>query len=217
MADLSLVYKPTSTVLDSITFDGTVRESYELDTDITDHPVEKGANVTDHSRPKPDMLTIDALFTDTPLSTEQNTRAVESGGFTFQTNDTDVFSGAGTAEASFQKLVALRNAGKVFTVTTVSRTYDNMMIQKITAPRDSKTGEGVTFTLVLKRIRQVTNKLVTVNTALPKGKGKKKLGAQPSTEAKPETKKKARTSILYDGAESLGDAFGNKNWFKPGG
>ena len=50
-----------------IEFDGTEREQHDAAVHITDHPVEKGVDITDHVRVEPEHLTIDALLTNHPI------------------------------------------------------------------------------------------------------------------------------------------------------
>jgi hypothetical protein len=48
-------------------FDVVTTETHEASVDITDHPVELGANVTDHARPQPERLTLEGYVSNKPL------------------------------------------------------------------------------------------------------------------------------------------------------
>jgi hypothetical protein len=51
----------------SIEFDATVRELHTSSVTLTEHPVEKGANISDHVRPELTHLTCEALVTNHPI------------------------------------------------------------------------------------------------------------------------------------------------------
>lgn len=51
----------------SLELDVDTQESHELVSDITEHPVEEGADVTDHVRPRLRRVTIEGFVSDTPL------------------------------------------------------------------------------------------------------------------------------------------------------
>lgn len=51
----------------SIAFDATIREQHISTSIVTEHPVEKGANVSDHVRPELDKLSVDVFVTNTPI------------------------------------------------------------------------------------------------------------------------------------------------------
>lgn len=63
-----VIYIPDSTLgwfyLD---FDLTLSETHELAADITDHPVEEGADITDNSRPQPRKFSCEVFITNTPV------------------------------------------------------------------------------------------------------------------------------------------------------
>lgn len=50
----------------TLTLDATVHEVHTSTSTVTDHPVERGANVADHIRPDPDQLTMEAWISNTP-------------------------------------------------------------------------------------------------------------------------------------------------------
>lgn len=57
-----------------VTFDAIEAEQHESVAEITDHPVEVGANITDHIRPTPDRLSITAYTSNQPLVVNPNTK-----------------------------------------------------------------------------------------------------------------------------------------------
>jgi hypothetical protein len=53
--------------ISTLTFDVTLRETHTWESSVTEHPVEAGANVSDHVRPSLDKLSMDVEFTETPI------------------------------------------------------------------------------------------------------------------------------------------------------
>lgn len=51
-----------------IEFDCTLTEKHESSAKATEHPVEEGANVTDHVRPELDTVSLEGVITNTPLN-----------------------------------------------------------------------------------------------------------------------------------------------------
>jgi hypothetical protein len=200
MADLAIVYRPDGTSIDALRLDAALRETHTHEAEATEHPVEKGANITDHIRQKPDGLTIEGVFTNTQLSEDGVTRAIETGGVIFETTvlaDEESRAGAvGYAEACYRKLVEAKEAGKLVSVVTGLRSYDNMAITSITVPRDATIGDAVQFTIVLKQIIIVSTRLTKVDVREPKPKGKTKLGRQAAGAASEPTKTKAKSLLL---------------------
>lgn len=63
-----------------IEFDATLTETHPTANVITEHPVEKGVNVTDHVRPEVDRVQIDVYVTNTPIRVPRTNLDGASGG-----------------------------------------------------------------------------------------------------------------------------------------
>lgn len=155
-------------------------EQHTLANTITDHPVEEGFNASDHSRPNPDLVTMDCRISNTPLSSQQATEAVKAGAFTVQTTVAAAqAAGAvgatdGYAQGEWAKLKRLRDVGAIVTVSTTMGDYDSMAIESISLPRTAKNYDGVAFSISFKKIRVVQNKLTRGVVSTDKRVGKKK-------------------------------------------
>lgn len=158
----------------AIEIDCIVSEQHAGEVEITEHPVEDGSAIADHARPKAMMLTLEGIVTNTPITPEQAQRAGLDG---------VVGHAAGRYQTVWQQMMALKDAATLLTIVTNLCTYDNMVIQSLTAPRDRTTGDALRFTMQLKQIRIVKNKTaVVVVAAEPKAHAKKKIGKQPTKE-----------------------------------
>jgi hypothetical protein len=208
MADIALVYRPDGVTIDAVRLDASLSETHSHEAEITEHPVDDGVNVSDHIRQKPDVLTIEGIFTNTQLSRDGITRAVETGGVIFETSvfdeESSVAGTVGYAEASYRKLVEAKEAGKLMSVVTGLRSYDSMAIQSISAPRNANIGDAVQFTIVLRHFRVVTSRTTKVEVREPRAKGKTKLGRQTAPAASDQAKAGGKKSMLIGGIQSVG-------------
>jgi hypothetical protein len=143
--------------IDGFVIDAGVSETPEFDLDVTDHPVETGASITDHSLVRPVILSIEGIITDTPIGLIAESRE-ESG--VLPTND------------GFQKLLDIKDAREPVTIVTSLKTFKNMVMQSLTVPRDASTGDALIFRATFKQIRLVTNARTTIPVLVPRAKKK---------------------------------------------
>lgn len=62
-----------------IEYDAVTSESHGLDVDITEHPVEEGAAITDHARAKPMAIRQEVVITNTPVNEGTVTDMIQVG------------------------------------------------------------------------------------------------------------------------------------------
>lgn len=179
----------------TIAADAVVSEQHTRTNTVTDHPVEEGANISDHSRPEPDRVQVEIYVSDTPLSVEQMQRAQK---FMQQAGvgavlDPDGSSGVaavpGYSRAVRDRLDAYRLAGQLVTVATAIKLYQSMVIESIAETRTAKDAEAFHATISFKFIRVVQNKLTRRVVAKdPSVHPKVKTGAQtPQDNAVPQS------------------------------
>jgi hypothetical protein len=204
MASVTVIARPGKIATDSvtITMHATVSETHTLANAITDHPVETGFNVSDHSRPEPEVVQMDCRISNTPLTPQQQTQAVKAGEFTVQSSS-NANAGAigatdGYAFQQWRKLRDLRDAGTLVTVSTTLGDYTSMGIQSITAPRNNKNYDGIAFSITFKRVRVVQNKLTrSVVAKDPRAQKKKSAGNKT-----PKEEEVNHDSALFKSADS---------------
>jgi hypothetical protein len=165
MAAVTVISRPGKIATDNvtITMHATVNETHTLSNAITDHPVESGFNISDHSRPEPEVVAMECRISNTPLTTGQRAQAVKAGEFTVQSTGGDAVGAIGATDGyayqQWRKLRDLRDAGTLVTVSTTMGDYQSMAIQSITLPRNNKNYDGVAFSITFKKVRVVQNKL----------------------------------------------------------
>jgi hypothetical protein len=123
----------------TLAFDANVSEVDTFSATVTDHPVEDGANVSDHIRDDPDEIQIDAIFTRTP---------VETLGLVISEVST-------RAETMWQGLKQIFKNHSPVTVNTTVDNYPDMLITSLSRKRSATTGETVSFSLRCKHIVKV--------------------------------------------------------------
>ena len=95
-------------------FDASIEESHEADVDVTEFPVEEGADITDHLRPRPERITINGIVSNTPLTLDPRRLLPSSSG-------RDI--------TAYLKLKEIKDTGQLVSIVTSLRQYANMAIK----------------------------------------------------------------------------------------
>ena len=150
--------------------DASIRESHTFASELTAHPVEEGADVTDHVRTLPITLTIDGIVSDTPIGAAAVQRANESplGGEFLPSRDALAY------------LRGVRLQREPVTVETSLSTYENMVLTSLQVPQDARTGDSLRFTASFQQIEIVRTERAPVAVATPRAQSKRNRGAKPS-------------------------------------
>lgn len=190
---LTFVFRDSTNSIDAVTLDASLSEKHAGDVDVPEHPVETGANISDHVRKKPEALSVDGILTDYPLeSSRGDFKFVAASGQT---------PGPGRARAMYEKLEAMRDSGTVIEVFASTKNYPNMLIRSLNRTHDKSTSGAFKFTAQLTEIRMAESQLVPVkrtkvNAAKPKVSG----GKQTGTKADAPTKNKSWIAGAVDSA-----------------
>jgi hypothetical protein len=168
LSDLAHIFFPRLDKVNAIEFDVVVSEAHDAEVEVTEHPVEQGANITDHARVKAEAVTLDALVSNTPLADSLRLENGQPKEFPWQA--------PGRAQDIYLQLRDLKDARQLVTVATQRGTYTNMVITRLSVPVTVETGEALRFTITLKQVRLVSTS--TVKTQMPQ---KQKLGKQAAT------------------------------------
>lgn len=126
-----------------LVIDATISEEHSIGVDTTDHPVEKGYNVTDHRRVRPRTIKLTGIMSNYPVKLF----ASAGGAKDYVANSWDMFK-------------KWRDRGDLVTVATSLETYENMLITDVSVPRDSKRGNSFEFTVTAKELRIVESEEV---------------------------------------------------------
>jgi hypothetical protein len=119
-------------------FDGVLKTEHVNQRRITQHPVQIGANITDHSFQLPARLTMEIGVSDVmdcykgeyDWMSETDSRSINA----------------------FQKLKKIEESGIALSVTTRLFTYDNMVIESISVPEDYRTRYTLRASIIFQQI-----------------------------------------------------------------
>lgn len=188
-------YQVVITAADSqIAFDATVSEQHKSTLTITEHPVEVGANVSDHAQKEPDAITIQGIISDTPilLNVEDRQPSVPGG-------DPD-----NRAQQAFIEFQRLQDIAALLEVATELRDYSDMMIESIAVTKDKDRRHILDISLDLRAFRRASVETVEApEPTEPVHKKKRKQGRKQKKEPSKEVETKSESAF-----EAIANALG---------
>lgn len=154
MALLDFLQLSPKSAIGDIEIMASLEEVYTDALQTTDHPVEQGADITDHSFKRPSEVVIRCGWTNSSFTALSG--AVEA-----------LFSGGGLSAADYvsgvySQLLALQESRAPFNITTNKRQYTNMLIQSLRVDTDSKTSNALMVTATCKQIIIVNTQATTL-------------------------------------------------------
>lgn len=129
-----------------ITFDVVIEEHHEDSLEITEHPVEQGAAISDHAWRRPATVILRAGVSDA------------SGG---------QGDGGQKAQDVYDRLLALQAAREPFDIVTGRRLYQSMLLETLTTTTDATTGHAL---IVTAECREVVIVHTTITTVPPRAR-----------------------------------------------
>ncbi|MHA6837687.1 phage baseplate protein [Ralstonia pseudosolanacearum] len=154
----------------------TLEERHRDELVITDHPVEQGAQISDHAYKKPSEVTITIGWTNSSLA---SLTSLQFGNY---------------SSYAYDRLLQLQKMRELFSISTGKRRYQNMLIQSIDVTTDAKTENACIATLHCREVivvQTMTTQLVPAeNQAMPQKTGQ---AANAGTKLPQAT----NTSLLY--------------------
>lgn len=157
--------------IDGLEIDATVHEVHGVKAKATRHPVESGSDVTDHVQLMPDEIQIEGVITDTPL--------IGIADLLLGQVDLATLTGQ-RASGAWDLLEQTVKARQPIKVVTTLKTYDNVILEDLSAPRDAENGNAIHFTVRGVVIRIVSSQ--NVGLPIPKearGAATQALGKKP--------------------------------------
>lgn len=169
--------------IDGYEIDAAISQDHSFDNEITEHPVEKGANVADHVRSTPIMISLEGLVSDTPIGAIAATRGI----------------GVPSSEA-FARLQAIRDRREPVTIETSLGIFANMALQSLATP--VTTTDALRFLAVFKQIVIVESKRALVTVDVPRAQNKQNKGHKPAKEIPTDQAKKFAPTFTLKRYES---------------
>lgn len=186
---------PIKFQIDDLVIDATPEVDFDADVETTDHPIEEGSDSTDHARSSGSTGTFETM--QVAVMTCGLEREVRDA-----TNSDWEKAGAtdGTAQQVYEKLVKMKDAHELHTLTTVRGLYENMMITKLSSPTRANLGDGLMFKIAFKSIRIVTSGTAQlVAREAPKTRKPTKKADQAKKQGEQQTAEQRRSTALKIG------------------
>lgn len=191
---IDLPFKVSIQASDSqIAFDAVVNEQHSRKLTVTEHPVEDGGKVTDHAQLEPEQLSINGIISDHPiLLNRADLQPVITGG------DPDE-----RAQQAYDEFQRLQETASLLTVTTESKTYQNMMIVGISVTKDAARRYILDIGLSLKEYRKaIVDSVDAPEPVEPVHKDRRRGG--PKQKKEPATEVEEKSTGIF---EAVADAF----------
>ncbi len=136
-----------------------LEETHLDELQITEHPVEKGAEINDHAFKRQPELTLKCGWSNSQIAALAGTlQSIFEGG---------ELPTADYVSTVYSQLLALQETRQPFDVVTSLRIYRDMLFKSLSVTKDQKTGAALNVTATLKQIRIVQ----TQATSLPSKEG----------------------------------------------
>lgn len=178
-----------------IQFDASISERYSRQKEITAHPVEDGADVTDHQRTRPTSIEIHGWVSDTPIIFLASLRAQPSvSGGDPRTRAAD----------AWRELNRIMDAEQSVKVITELGEFDNMALSSIDVSRDKDTGRILDARISLTEIIVATTETVALPQPAPPAGSSASNRAPKINKGKQVAKPPANQSVLFSITKAIG-------------
>lgn len=128
---------------DFVLFDVVESETHRSAAKVTDHPVEAGAEISDHVVTEPDTLDLVARVSNTPIVSEADAVLLTSD----------------RVEEAYTALRGIKERRTTVSASTTLRVYEGMIITELSVTRDAATGDVLAVALKLREVRTVVSAL----------------------------------------------------------
>ena len=152
MLGLFDITNPDGTTLHDLFADVVIEESHMDDLDITDHPIETGASISDHAYKLPAEVIVKMGWSNSIApddGTVSSPRYFDSGNVQPGAVST---SNVDQMEAIYQQLLQIQANRALFNLRTTKRLYTQMICKGLTTQNDFKTANSLFVTLTAKQV-----------------------------------------------------------------
>lgn len=147
----------------------TIEEVHTDELEITNHPVEQGASITDHAFKLPAELVINCAWSNSPTTSSEGIFGALLNQAATATSGTingiqSVLSGndIGQIKGIYASLLAIQESRTPFDILTGKRVYNSMLIKSLRVATDAKTENSLMVQMTCKQIIIVSTQTVTV-------------------------------------------------------
>lgn len=166
---------PDSTQLEDVIAHAVIEESHIDDLEITDHPLQKGASITDHAFKRPAEVILKMAWSDSPVTQNDfltlglSAAATVSPAIRGAVNYAAIgiqasISGKGVNQAheAYSRLLRLQSLQALFSIYTGKRVYQNMICKSLHVNTDSKSENSLYVQMVCRQLIIVSTSTFTL-------------------------------------------------------
>lgn len=201
-----------------LTVDVTIRSQHSSNASISKRELEDGSQISDHMVVDPEMLVIEGVISETPLTFFNSIAQSAIGGGASLLSKT---RGAGAAAAAgilggallgvingsraqnaYETMVSLQKQRILFDMVTGLKSYKNMALTSVVANRSREIGKAIQFSATMEEVIFATSQLITLSESQMLGNAGARatsstnLGKQTTSAASDETSNNG--SILFN-------------------
>lgn len=169
---LGLVLFKPKRAIDSFENYVTIEEQHTDELNITQHPVEQGAPITDHAYKNPAQLTIRAGWSNSSL------QAIAGAGLSLLGGDIQGLLSPSYAEEMYGRLLQLQAEREPFDIFTGKRRYKNMLMRSLSTTTDEKTENVLVVTASFQEVILVETQATTLPPAANQANAAKTAGVE---------------------------------------
>lgn len=176
MADITLISnRKEPGRIGSLVLDATLNDSHSYTNEITDYPIEEGANINDHIKKNPITITITGFITNSPITFLEDIsqatidEVAENKAKNLSAISSNRISGAFSElmrivgdDSSTQNISITPNNPKIVEVVTGLRVYTDMVMSKLEINRTPSDGESLRFSATFKKVKKAKSKIALV-------------------------------------------------------
>jgi hypothetical protein len=202
--------------IQAIEIDATTNETHEASAEVTEHPVERGADISDHARKNLDAITLQVVVSNQPIrqpgtqmdGVQSEQRGLEisdpTTGLVLATANVLAFDGEfDRVRTVYGELLRLMEESVVVGIITSLREYENMLLRRVSPIREASTGDSLRCTVEATEVRIVDSEVVDVpDPEETRGRDARNRGRRNNEEADDETGER-NTSIARGLLDSI--------------
>lgn len=168
---------PNATKLADIIAQAVVEEEHRDELEVTDHPLQKGASITDHAFKRPAEVTLKMFWSDSPsnqndfLTIGLSAASTLSPSIRSAANYAEIgigaqsfLSGNGVNQGriAYDKLLQLQSLQVLFSIYTGKRVYENMVCKSLHVTTDSRSENSLQVQMVCRQLIIVDTRTFTL-------------------------------------------------------
>lgn len=172
-ASLSYVMGNGDGIAQTLELDAIISQQHSFDADVTQHPVEKGAQPSDHIQPKAEVISLEAVIAEWRVGDPLPPLGVKPSPV--------------RVPAAQKALLRIRDTGTLVTLRGADREVSNLAVSGLRMSFGAKGNNTLRFSCTLTQVRFVETRSAAIQkrTKTPKAKKKKDEGNKPTTPEEP--------------------------------